>query len=81
MGIQYNILNVPGKKGRDLIHLGKDNNVTRPNISLNIQPTENYLTLIQPLLIHKLESYLKLMVNYDASTAELFYTSYHLTLS
>lgn len=81
MGVQYNnILNVPGKKSRNFICLGKDNNVTRPHISQDVQPTENYLYLTQPLLIDKLESCLNLM-NYDVSTAEHYYTPITFLLS
>lgn len=41
------MLNVPGKKSRDFVYLGKDDNVTRTLISKDVQPTENYLYLTE----------------------------------
>lgn len=50
------MLNVPGKKSRDFIYLGKDDNVTRTLISQDVQPTENYFYLT--------EIYLHINLNY-----------------
>lgn len=50
------MLNVPGKKSRDFIYLGRDDNVTRTLISQDVQPTENYFYLTQIYLYINLKN-------------------------